>query len=282
MFIGTVHNNVRSIMSEAIMLDLNNIQMKDEHGNFIYESNSNTPMTYIQYYNKYCKNIGDLLLGFIETTYPQLSNYGKSDLNDLQNSEDIKNMVSSTIDNTNILTVQKINDHLMDDVTTENIVKLHTEKSELNIQLQNLQNNIDETYNLLITTDFSQDTSVTQDSLRAKLDEYYSQRRTLQNQQISIVENINMLKGNVKSMNNPKFRVRGTTVTNSLEEYLHSKYDNKCDIIGLEVQYKYKSINSDTTNVSVINSAVYTDWNRCINIDNSMPRNLTEKYRYHR
>ena len=115
--------------------------MKDENGNLIYDSNSKTPMSYIQYYDKYCKNVGDLLLGFIETTYPQLSNYTNEQLNILQNSDEVKTLVSQTINNTDILSVQKINNHLLDDITTENILKLHTQKSELNIQLQNIQNN---------------------------------------------------------------------------------------------------------------------------------------------
>lgn len=266
LFIGTVYNNIRSIMSDGILLDLNSILMKDENGNLIYDTNSKTPMTYIQYYDKYCKNVGDLMLGFIETTYPQLSNYNNEQLNTLQNSDEVKNLVSKTINSTSILKVQKINNHLLDDTTTENILKLHTEKSELNIQLQNVQNNINETYNQLVTTDFSQDISVSQESLKLKLDEYYAKRRTLQNQQISIVDNINILKGNVKSMNNSKFRIRGNADVTEFEKYIKSSY-KKCEIIGLEVQYKYKSINSDTTNVSVINSTVYTDWNRTINID---------------
>ena len=265
-FIGTINNNVRSEMSEPIFLNLNTIQMKDDKGNFIYEGNSTTPMTYIQYYNKYCKNIGDLLLGFIETSYPQLSNYSKAELNMLQNSDELKNLVTETF-GPHVLSVQKINNHLMDDVTSENILKLHTEKSELNIQLQNLQANINETYNQLITTDFSTNTTVNQESLRSKLDEYYNQRRILQNQQIAIVDNINILKGNVKSMNNPKFRIRGNSDTKNFESYLHENFNSKCDVIGLEIEYKYKSINSDTTNVSIINSSVFTDWNRCINID---------------
>lgn len=266
LFIGTIHNNVRSEMSLPIFLNLNNIQMKDNNGNFIYEGNSTTPMTYIQYYNKYCKNIGDLLLGFIETAYPQLSNYSKAELNMLQNSTELKTLVTQTF-GTNVLSVQKINNHLMDDVTSENILKLHTEKSEINIQLQNLQANINDTYNQLVTTDFSTNTSVTQESLRSKLDEYYNQRRILQNQQISIVDNINVLKGNVKSMEHPKFRIRGNSNVKDFENYLHDNFNNKCDIIGLEIEYKYKSINSDTTNVTIINSSVFTDWNRCINID---------------
>ena len=265
-FIGTINNNVRSEMSEPIFLNLNTIQMKDDNGNFIYDGNSTTPMTYIQYYNKYCKNIGDLLLGFIESSYPQLSNYSKAELNMLQNSDEVKNLVTETF-GPHILSVQKINNHLMDDVTSENILKLHTEKSEINIQLQNLQANINETYNQLITTDFSTNTSVNQESLRSKLDEYYNQRRILQNQQIAIVDNINILKGNVKSMENPKFRIRGNSDTKNFEAYLHENFNNKCDVIGLEIEYKYKSINSDTTNVSIINSSVFTDWNRCTNID---------------
>lgn len=266
-FISTVQNNIRSYYSAPLFINLNNILMKEENGQYIYKDNSNTPMNYMEYYNKYCKNIGDLLLGFIETTYPQLSNYTKSELNILQNSDDIKRIVSETINSETILTVQKINNHLIDDLTSKNIVNLHNEKSKVSSQLNALQSNIDQVYSQLVTTDFSQETTLTQESLRAKLDGYYNQRVTLQKQEISIVNNIDVLKSNAAGLDNAKFRIRGITNSQLIENYVKDNFNIKCDIIGLEVEYKYKSINSDTTNVSVINTSVFTDWNRLINIE---------------
>lgn len=266
-FVGNVYNNIRSLLSKPILLNLNNIYMKDSNNNYIYKDNSNTPYTYIEYYNKYCKNIGDLMLGFIETTYPQLSNYSNSQIYELENSNEIKELVSSTLSSNNVLEVQRINDHLTDDVTAENIINLHNEKSEINIQLSSLQSNINQIYNQLISTDFSQNNSINQDSLRNQLQDYYNQRNELQKQQITIIDNINVLKGNSKGLDTAKFRIRGVAEVATLEKYLHDNYGNKCDIICLEIEYKYKSINKNTTNVSVINSNTFTDWNRQTNID---------------
>ena len=266
-FIGNIYNNVRSLLSKPILLNLNTIYMKDEHGNLIYKDNENSPFTYIEYYNKYCKNIGDLMLGFIETTYPQLSNYSKAEIYNLETSNEIQELVSSTIDNEKILQVQQINDHLTDDITAENIVNLHKEKSEINTQLSSLQSNINQVYTQLTSTDFSQNNNISQESLRSQLQDYYSQRNELQKQQISIVDNINILKGNSKGLDNIKFRIRGVSDVSLLEQYLHDNYGKNCDLIGLEIEYKYKSINSNTTKVSVINSNTFTDWNRQTNID---------------
>lgn len=266
-FIGTVYNNIRSLYSAPLYVNLNDIVMKDEFGNVIYKDNSSTPMTYIEYYNKYCKNIGDLMLGFIETTYPQLSNYTELELKELQDSDVIKNLVSASVNGDSILKVQKINDHLIDDLTSNSILNLHNEKSQLNGQLSSLQSNIDQVYSQLVTTDFSQETTLTQESLKAKLNDYYNQRVTLQKQQIAIVDNINVLKGNAKGIDSSKFRIRGITKTEDIEIYLKDNYNSNCTIIGLDVEYKYKSVNSDTTNVSIIDKSIFSDWNKLNNID---------------
>lgn len=267
LFIGTVYNNIRSLYSAPLYINLNNIIMKDEFGNVIYKDNSSAPMTYIDYYNKYCKNIGDLMLGFIETTYPQLSNYSELELKELQESNIIKNLVSLSVNNESILKVQKINDHLIDDLTSNSILNLHNEKSQLNGQLSSLQANIDQVYSQLVTTDFSQETTLTQESLKAKLNDYYNQRTTLQKQQIAIVDNINVLKGNAKGIDESKFRVRGITKTEDLELYLKDNYNVNCTVIGLDVEYKYKSVNTDTTKVSIIDKSIFSDWNRLNNIE---------------
>ena len=61
-FIGTIYNNIRSILSEGILLDLSQIYMVDEYGNKINDSNGNQ-INYMTYYKTYCKNIGDILSG---------------------------------------------------------------------------------------------------------------------------------------------------------------------------------------------------------------------------
>lgn len=266
-FLGTVYNNVRSILSTDIQVNLDEIYIHDENGNYIYDTNSSNPMTYIQYYNKYCKNIGDLILGLTETAYPQISNFSNSQLNILENGEEIKNLVTSTVDTENILKVVKINSHLIDDKTSENILSLHEQKSELNTQLNTIQSNIDQIYNQLTTTDFSQEVTITQNSLRSQLDEYYQERLTLQKQIIAVIDNINLLKGDVAGYDKSKYRIRGQANTSVIDTYLHNNYNFKCDIISLEVEYKYKSVNSDSTTVTNINSSIFTDWNKLNIID---------------
>ena len=103
-------------------------------------------------------------------------------------------------------------------------------------------------------------------SLKGKLDDLYNEKIILQKQQISIVDNINAYKTNVYGTASPKYRIRGNANASKLESYLKSSYLN-CNIIQMEVQYKYKSVNNDTTNVSNINSSLFTDWNTITGIE---------------
>lgn len=265
-FLSTIYDNVRSTWSNAILLDLATIEMKDQYGQKIYNENGNA-ITYIDYYNKYCKNIGDLISGLSSTAYPQITNYSSANLYDMQEGSAVQSLVSTTIDNSSILTVTKINSHILNDETTQNVISLHEKKSDINAQLTSVQDNIDQVYNQLTTTDFTTETSITQNSLRSKLTDYYNERISLQKQLISIIENINTYKADVKASTDSKYRIRGIAVTDNLESYLHTNFADKCDLIGIDVEYKYKSASNTTTSVSTINSAVFSDWNKLETID---------------
>jgi hypothetical protein len=154
-FIGTISNNIRSLLSDAYLVDLNTIYIKDAGGNYIDDSYGNH-MSYIDYYDKYCTNIGDLILGLTESAYPQLSNYNATVLNEIQDGSETQIYVTNTIDTEDILQVVPINKHLTDDVTSDDIINLHAQKNDLNSQLQTVQDNINQIYTTLINTDFSQ------------------------------------------------------------------------------------------------------------------------------
>ena len=162
-FLSTIYHNVRSTLSEPIVLDLRTIIMKDEFGNNIQRNGKD--ISYIDYYNLYCKNIGDLLLGISNTAYSQLSNYSTTELKELQDGLTMQSYVSATINN-DALKVQRINTHLIDDEYSAKLINLHAEKNELNAQLSALQDNIDDTYNQLVSTD-SQDLVSSRESLKA-------------------------------------------------------------------------------------------------------------------
>ena len=266
-FLSTVQNNVRSIFSDGYLVDLSSIYMKDQSGNDMLDSYGNK-LTYLDYYKQYCTNIGDLILGLTQSAYPQLSNYNSTILSDLQSSEQVQTAVSATIDNTTILKVVPINKHLTDDVNSEDIVNLHSQKNEVNAQLSTVMDNIDQTYSVLVSTDFSQNTTVSRLELQANLEKYYTERTTLQKQLNSIIDNINSKASNLNAIADEiKYRVRGITEVSDLEALVKSMSDNKVDIIGCDIEYKYKSTSKDTTSLTVINSSTFTDWNKLHNID---------------
>lgn len=266
-FLGVIYNNVRSVLSNAYLVDLSTIYMKDEYGNVIKDSYGN-PMSYMDYYNEYCTNIGDLILGLTEAAYPQLSNYTGTQLQSLQESDEIKTAVSATIDNDQILQVVPINKHLTDDTSSQEIINLHSQKNNVQSQLSTINDNISQVYNTLTTTDFSQQTSNTMSALQSKLRSYYTERTSLQKQLNSIIDSINAKSMDVTVTGNEvKYRIRGVANVDNLETLIHSLANDKADIVGMEVEYKYKSTTKDTNSVTVINSSTFTDWNRQDNID---------------
>ena len=259
LFIGTIYNNVRSILSDGVLLDLSQINMIDEYGNKILDSKGNQ-VNYMTYYNTYCKNIGDILSGFSEITNPLLDEYEYNVLEELQTSDSIKELVDKTFNAEDILQVVPINKHLIDDSTTQEIINLHNQKGELNNKLTSINANIDDLYNTLTNTDWSQEVANSQLSIRKKLDEYYVERTQITTQLSNVVDSINA-KSVVKYDEDLKYRIRGILNTKTLEDYISSNYTNAV-IIGIDAEYKYKSNYSTTTSLSSINENTFTDWNK--------------------
>ena len=277
LFISTIYNNVRSTYSNAIHLDLSTIYMKDQNNNYILDESGNK-ISYIEYYNAYCKNIGDMMVGFTKLSYPQVSNYTNAELRRLTDSDELKEIVTTTLYSNSelVLSVSRINTHLIDDETSKDIINLHTQKNELNSQLRSVQDNVDQIYTQLTTTDFSQESSITQESLRSKLNEYYNERLNLEKQLLSIVDSINLAKSGVIGLDQSKYRIRGVTDANdkndsSIESpiisFLHNNFGYNCDIIGLDIEYKYKTANKDSNTILNNNSTIFTDWNHQSNIE---------------
>ena len=263
-FLSTIWNNTRSILSDGIMINLNAINIVDNNGNPIVDNFGNK-YSYLQYYKEYCTNIGDLILGMSTSAYPQISNFTVDELNTLSNSVDLQAIVTNSISQEGILKVVAINKHLTDDLTTEEIKNLHTQKNEINAKLQTCQSNIDQVYSTMLTTDFSQNVTVTQSALQEKLQGYYTERTTLQKQLNAIVDNINSKSDSVITDSKTKYRIRGITDTTKLDSFI-SNYNN-LNIIGIEIEYRYKSIDKDTSTLTTINGSTFTDWNRQISTD---------------
>lgn len=265
-FLGTIYNGVRSQLSNALLLDLGSIYMVNEDGSYIKDNYGNN-INYIDYYNKYCNNIGDLILGLIQTAYPQLSNYNAYQLKQLQESEELVKYVSGTVNTEGILKVVPINTHIYEDTTIDTIKNYHAQKASIQSSLSTLTENINTTNNILLTTDWEQETELSQNALHSQLQQYYSERLTLEKQLSAIVNEINTLSSKNNINTNTKYRIRGVTNTKELDMYIKSITNSKVNIIGLEVEYKYKSISKTTTTLTNIDNNVFTDWNRLTNID---------------
>ena len=262
MFLSVVYNNVRSELSDALVLDLTKIYMHNENGQLIYDDHGN-PLSYIDYYRKYCTNIGDLILGLTESAFPQLSNYTSAQLLSLTEDEGIATAVTDTIDTESSLQVVPINKHLIDDTSSDQIVNLHAQKNNIQAQLLNINDNISQVYNTMTNTDFSQQTANTFASMQSKLTSYYTERTTLQKQLNSIIDSIAAKSTDVTIANSKtKYRIRGVLDTTALETMIAGIGDDKTTIVGAEIEYKYKSTSKDTNTVTIINSSTFTDWNR--------------------
>lgn len=259
LFIGTIYQNIRSVLSDGVLLDLKNINMIDENGDLILDK-SGKPVNYIDYYNTYCENIGDILTGIGNISNPMLVEYTYDSLNGLQTSESIKQLVNDSI-NQDILKVVPINKHLIDDATSQEIINLHNQKSELNNKLTSINTNIDELYNTLTNTDWTKEVSNSQLSIRQKLDEHYTERTQITTQINNVIDSINA-KSVMKYDEDLKYRIRGVLDTKVLEQYIGTLENNKIAIVGIDVQYKYKSPYSTTTSLSSINTNTFTDWNQ--------------------
>lgn len=266
-FLAIVRNGIRSEWSSPLFINLSSTYVMDEGGNYIQDSYGNN-LTYTEYYKKYCTNIGDLILGITKTAYPQVSNYTSTQLQEIEEGTAMQQAVSNTFDEDSILQVVPINKHLVDDVTTDEIKQLHEEKAQISQQLLTLESSINEITNTLATTDFSKDTTNTQENLKSQLTNYYNQRIELQKQQNSIIDTINVKSTSLTvTGNSVKYRVRGVTSTSSLDTYIKENVDENVELIGLDVEYKYKSTLKDTTSVTVVNSSTFTDWNKLPTIE---------------
>ncbi len=265
-FLGTIWNNVRSVLSDGYIVDLNTIRMVDSNGQPITDKNNNQ-YSYMSYYNEYCTNLGDIILGMSKCAYSQITNYTANELNALLGSDIILNAVNSSVDVNTNLKVVAINKHLVDDATNADIINLHNQKNEINAKLQTCQSNIDQVYSTMLSTDFSQNVVVTQSALQSKIQGFYTERISLQKQLNAVIDNINSKANTLTtSESRTKYRIRGISDVTILENYLANTFTN-VQIIGIDIEYKYKSTSKDTATLTTINSATFTDWNRQMSFD---------------
>lgn len=266
LFLSLMDSNVRSSFSSPILVNLNNIYMYNENGSLMKDPKTGQNITYMSYYNRYCVNIGDIIQGISDVIYPQFTNITNDVLNVLENDLNLKTFVTNSINKDNI-EVYCINAHIFDDESSKQITDLYAEKNKYSLSIADMQANIDNTYNLLTTTDFNNDLTVTQESLKAKLDEYYTERTSLNKEYINIVNRIAALNAENNVTEKSKYRIRGFFDDSVVEEYIKANISEQCDLIGVDVEYKYVAISSNKASITQINNNVFSNWNKYKSID---------------
>ena len=265
-FLCFIDSNIRSTFSNPIFLNLNDIYMYNSDGTLMKNPKDGTNITYMSYYNQYCTNIGDIIQGISNVIYPQFTNINNDALNILENSESLKQLVTNSINKENI-EVSCINNHIFDDEASEKINTLNAEKNKYKVSITDMQANIDNIYNQLTNTDFNNDLSITQESLKTKLDQYYTERTHLNKEYINCVNLIAAAKAENNITNTSKYRIRGLFDDSIVSDYIKANVSSKCELIGIDVEYKYVTVSSNQSNVTQINNSIFTNWNKYKSID---------------
>lgn len=265
-----VYNGIRSSWSRPEVINLNGVNMVDANGNEMLDQDGNK-MTYIDYYNKYCNNIGDLILGISEVAYPQVSNFSTAQLNALTSGDAVKAWVNATLSADSIQVVP-INKHLTDDATNEELISLHAQKSNLNSKISSVQSNISSINYKIYNYNSSEDNSSVIDDYKVQLTSYQNEKKELQSQLNDVV---NQIASKVAALNTAtatvKYRLRGVTNITDLLSSIKGIASEKVEVIGLETRYKYKSVNSTTSTVTIIDSNTFSEWN-------TQSQNMRDRY----
>lgn len=255
-FIGSVVNNVRGEFSKPFLVDLEKVFVKDRNNQYVYDND--VRMNYMQYYKKYCRNIGDIILGLTEVSYPPIRNYNNFIINEIVTSDTIKSVVSATFTRDNVQVVQ-VNKHLIDDNKSKDVINLHKQKQNINASLTALQSTIDDASAKIIAG------ANNAADLKKDINKKYEERIALQKQYISIIDNINNVKDDIYGFESPKFAVRGVTKFDTLESTLKDVYNEEINVIGLDIEYKYSNASSNNTSITGINTKGETSfsvWNK--------------------
>lgn len=229
--------NVQSAWGTGVVLDTYSLSNNDVKFNTYYENN--------------VKNIGDVLL--------EVSNMITSPINTLSQATfealtSIKPVIKS-----DDLSVLQINKHLNESDTVKNIREAYKQKKTAEQQLKEINTKINEINDKLSTVSFNDVTGV-RNIYTTNLTQYNNQKNELLSTINSAINNISLNVNNSEiPIENAKYRIRGFFTPD------FDKIDNinlNDHIIGIQVQYRYKNINSYLGNaVTLNNSYIYSDWN---------------------
>ena len=212
------------------------------------------------YYTDNVNNIGDALFA--------ITNMMNDDdqVEKLTESEFLALSTTKPVLSTDDLTIYQINKHLNDSESVKKIRNLYNQKVHYKNELSDIEKKIDDINNILADSSFD-DTDETREAYKSQLRELNAQRRELTQNVVSIIQEISE---NANSSDTPienaKYHIRG---------FVDTGVAGRADVVGIDVEYRYKNKNKFTGNAETINeSYIYSDWNKM----DSFMRAKTPKY----
>lgn len=242
-FIAPINSNLNVQAAWGIGQAIDTNELTDAEGN-----------NFRDIYNGRIRNVGDVLYDLTKFTTTSLSNIGEDTLREMTSYKPVIGDYS----------VELLNDHLLDNSAVDFLRKLNVQKAQLTNDLQVIQDNIDKINNTLATTDFSNQDVVSRQDLEASLEEFNLKK----SQNLSNLNNvINQITIASESSNLPtsksKYVIRGEINTVAIED--HFRNSSKAQVIHIDLLYRYKNINKDTSKATTLSDAVtVSNWNKYI------------------
>lgn len=221
--------------------------------NLALESNEN--VKFYDYYKENVQNIGDVLYEITAMSDNSISVFNEQDFSSLINAVPV-------IDSNNIQVIQ-INKHLNDSETVKNIRSLYSQKQKYNTELTEIQTKINEINEKLASISFD-DTSNMRSLYTSQLSEYNTKKNELVTSLTKIINEISLSANNSDiPIENAKYHIRGFfDYENFANNLTNVSADIKNHIIGISVQYRYKTIDKIQGNAETIGEKfLFSDWN---------------------
>lgn len=224
--------NVQSAWGGGIMLDTYALK--------------NNNVDFKTYYDENVKNVGDVLFEITTMMSNTLTKYTKDEYDEFT-------QFIPTI-NEKDLQVVRINNHLNDSAILQKIHSLYTQKTQLQTDLEDIQNQINDTNEVLSAISFN--------DVNGQRSIYENNLSALLQTKNDIITSINKIVREISSaandsetpIENAKYRIRGFFDISDIKWSDHIK--------GIRVQYRYKNVNTVQNKALTIDDKfLFSDWN---------------------
>lgn len=215
---------------------------------------TNNDVKFSQYYKENVKNVGDILFEITSMISNPLTKYTEEEFKQFTSFKPI-------INRDNIL-VTRINDHLNNSSTVQNIRGLYSQKKVLQAELNEIEKGIKELNESLSAISFD-DTTGRRAAYTSQISSLNIRRGELITSITKIMDEISISANSSEvPIENAKYRIRGFFDTSDIKWEDHIK--------GIRVQYRYKNENDkQNTALTFDEKFVFSDWNEMKSFDRS-------------